>query len=55
MTEIFTDLVVYNSLTITEEEMYLILATTNGFNFELNSSLKESMGVRSSWFDCRSK
>ena len=48
MTEIFTDLVVYNSLTITEEEMYLILATTNGFNFELNSSLKESMGVRSS-------
>ena len=25
--------------------MYLILATTNGFNFELNSSLKESIGV----------
>ena len=35
--------------------MYLILATTNGFNFELNSSLTESIGVLLSWFDCRSK
>ena len=28
--------------------MYLILATTNGFNFELNSSLTESIGSRNS-------